>query len=165
LKAAAAQRSAELLAEFEQQLASIYTWDQDEVWRQMYKAAKAEVAAAEKAIADRCTELGIPARFAPGLGFYWNGRGENAVKERRDELRAVAKSRIAAIEKAACTQIEIACLDAQTQVIAHGLTSAAAIAFFDGLPKVEALMPPLEVASIEEMVGSRQAGRGYLTEC
>jgi len=32
LKSAAAQRSAELMADFERQLASEYSWDQDEIW-------------------------------------------------------------------------------------------------------------------------------------
>jgi hypothetical protein len=76
LKSAAAQRSAELFAEFEQQLASIYQWDQDEIWRQAHEAAEAAVATAEKAIAERCSELSIPARFAPGLNLYWHGRSE-----------------------------------------------------------------------------------------
>jgi hypothetical protein len=78
--------------------------------------------------------------------------------QRRDELRAVAKTRIAAIEKAACTKIEMLCLDAQSQILAHGLTSASAIEFFDALPKVEVLMPPLEMAAIEQMVQARNVG-------
>ena len=86
----------------------------------------------------------------------WRGRGENAIAERRAELRAVAKSRIAAIEKAAITRIERGCLDAQAQVLAHGLTTASAIAFFDALPQVEVLMPSLEIASIEEMLAARK---------
>jgi hypothetical protein len=49
------------------------------------------------------------------------------------------------------------CLDAQSQILAHGLTSAAAIAFFDALPKVEVLMPPLEMASVEQMLLARKA--------
>jgi hypothetical protein len=162
MKTAAGQRSAELLAEFEQQLASIYSYDQDEVWRQAVEAANAAVQDAEQKIVARCAELGIPARFAPSIRSYWNGRGENAVKERRGELRAVAKSRIAAIEKAACTKIEMACLEAQAQVIAHGLTSAAAIQFFDEMPTVEVLMPSLEMTSVEEMLQARTAGHGRL---
>jgi hypothetical protein len=110
----------------------------------------------------RCGELGIPARFAPEISLNWYGRGENAIKERRAELRAVAKSRIAAIEKAACTKIEMACLEAQAQVIAHGLTSAAAIKFFDAMPTVEVLMPPLEMTSVEEMLQNRKAETGKL---
>jgi hypothetical protein len=143
LKTSATLRSAQLLAEFEQQMASHYRWNEDAVWKKAAEAAEAAVAAARKVIAERCAELGIPARFAPTIGgVEWHGRGENAVKQRRAELRDVARTRIAAIEKAAFTAIEMACLDAQTQILAHGLTSAAAIAFFDALPKVEALMPP-----------------------
>jgi hypothetical protein len=42
------------------------------------------------------------------------------------------------------------------------LTSTAAIVFFDGLPKIEALMPPLEMASVEEMLQTRKAlSRNY----
>jgi len=53
----------------------------------------------------------------------------------------------------------MACLEAQAQVIAHGLTSAAAIQFFDELPTPAALMPPLEIASVEEMLQNRKADR------
>jgi hypothetical protein len=163
LKAAAQQRSAELLAEFEQQMASVYKFDQDEVWREAHAAAEAAVVAAQRQIAERCGELGIPADYAPGLNLYWHGRGENAWADRRAELRLVAKSRIAAIEKAARTKIELQCLDAQSQIVASGLTSAGAVAFLDRLPKIEALMPPLEIASIEEMLESRKRRDPFLT--
>ena len=163
MKSAATQRSAELLAEFGQQMASIYSYDQDEIWKSATEAAAAAVTIAQQGVAARCEELGIPARFAPNIGFSWRGRGENAIKQRRDELRAVAKTRIAAIEKAACSKIEMLCLDAQSQILAHGLTSAAAIEFFDALPKVEVLMPPLEMASIEQMLQARQVDRHALS--
>jgi hypothetical protein len=161
MKSAAVQRSSELLAEFEQQMASVYSYDQDETWKAATEAAHAAVQVAQVAIAERCKELGIPARFAPSVSFSWHGRGENAIASRRTELRNVAKTRIAAIEKAACTKIEMLCLDAQSQILAHGLTSAAAIEFFDALPKVEVLMPPLEMASIEQMLQARSAGDRY----
>jgi hypothetical protein len=157
MKAAAAQRSAELRAEFEQQMASEYSYDQDEIWKQATEAANAAVKIAQKTIAERCGELGIPTRFGPSVYMSWSDRGENATKQRRAELREVAKSRIAAIEKAACTRIEMLCLDAQSQILAHGLTSAAAIEFFDALPTVEVLMPPLEMGPIEQMLQARKA--------
>lgn len=163
MKSAAGERSAELLAEFERQVASIYSYDQDEVWKSATTAAAAAVVIAQQTIAARCGELGIPARFAPCVEFSWRGRGENAIKDRRAELRAVAKSRIDAIEKSACTKIEMLCLDAQSQILAHGLTSAAAIAFFDELPKVEVLMPPLEMASIEQILQTRQTNHHALS--
>jgi hypothetical protein len=163
LKAAASQRSAELLAEFEQHMASVYKFDEDEVWREAHAAADAAVTAAGKAIAGRCAELGIPADYAPTLHLHWYGRGENALASRRAELRLVAKSRITAIEKGARTKIEMLCLDAQSQILAQGLTSAAEVAFFDGLPKIEALMPPLEIGSIEQMLETRRANDPFLT--
>ncbi len=33
MKAAAAERSAELMADFERQLATVYSFDQDEIWK------------------------------------------------------------------------------------------------------------------------------------
>jgi len=78
LKAAAAQRSAELLAEFEQQMASIYHYDEDRIWEQASTAAQAAVDAAQKVIDERCAELGIPARFAPGISLSWHGRSPNS---------------------------------------------------------------------------------------
>ena len=45
--------------------------------------------------------------------------------------------------------------------MAHGLTSdAAAIEFFDSMPKVEVLMPSLEMNSVEEMLQSRKTSSG-----
>lgn len=82
MKTAATQRSAELLAEFEQQLASVYSYDQDRTWKAATEAAGKAVSEAKKQIA-RCEELGIPARFAPTVEYLWSGRGENAVAERR----------------------------------------------------------------------------------
>ena len=60
LKSAAGQRSAELLADFEQQLASIYGFDQDEVWEQAYRAAREAAQEAAGTIAQRCEKLGPP---------------------------------------------------------------------------------------------------------
>jgi hypothetical protein len=92
-KTGLAQRSAQLLAEFEQQMASEYSYDQDTVWKAAAAAADREVKKAKAQIAERCRELGIPDRFAPGLHLSWYDRGENAVGKRRTELRFVAKSR------------------------------------------------------------------------
>jgi hypothetical protein len=163
MKSAAVQRSAELLAEFELQMASVYSYDQDETWKAATEAASTAVEIAQQTIAARCGELGIPARFAPHVEFSWRGRGENAIKARRDELRKVAQSRIAAIEKSACTKIEMLSLEAQSQILAHGLTSAAAIEFFDKLPEVAVLMPPLEMATIEQMLQARWPDRYSLS--
>lgn len=53
----------------------------------------------------------------------------------------------------------MACLDAQTRVTAAGLSSGAAMAFFETMPKVEMLMPPLELRVIEDMMTERRSDR------
>ena len=92
LKAAAAQRSAELLADFERQLGTIHSYDDDETWRAATATAEQAVGAANAQIAERCQELGIPKEFAPTVRFSWYGRGENASKDRRAELRRMSSA-------------------------------------------------------------------------
>src|SRR5882757_1631074 len=79
LKSAAKQRSAELLAEFENQMAASYQFDVDETWADVVRGVRSEMAKANARIADRCRKLGIPRDFAPGLEFHWRDRGANAV--------------------------------------------------------------------------------------
>ena len=66
-KSAAKQRSTEMLADFESQIAAEYPFDDDAVWAAAAKAAEAEVEKAQERVAIRCQELGIPKQFAPGL--------------------------------------------------------------------------------------------------
>ena len=131
LKSAAKQRSAELLADFENQLGAEYAFDSDEIWAEATRQAKAEAAKANARIAARAAALGIPKDFAPSLGLGWAARGRNASKERRAELRKMAATRIAAIEQAAIVQIELGSVEAQTGIAASGLTSEAARAFLE----------------------------------
>jgi len=84
-------------------------------------------------------------------------RDENAIRERRAELRAVAKRRIAALEADALTKIKMFCHDAHSRVLAHGLASASAIALFDALTSAEEMMPLLAMLSIEEILQTRKA--------
>ena len=133
-KSGLAQRSAQLLAEFEQQMASEYSYDQDTVWKAAAAAADREVMKAKAQIAERCRELGIPDRFARGLHLSWYDRGENAVGKRRTELRFVARSRIAEIEKTARSTVERASLEVQTEILRTALGSAAAVTFLERMP-------------------------------
>ena len=54
----------------------------------------------------------------------------------------------------ALEQTKMSCHDEQAQVIAHGLSSEAAILFFDALPAIDVLMPPLAMTAIEELLHS-----------
>src|SRR5215472_1844711 len=121
--------------------------------------ADREVMKAQAQIAERCRELGIPDRFAPGLHLSWYDRGENAVGKRRTELRFVARSRIAEIEKTARSTIERTSLEVQTEILRTALGSDAAVTFLERMPSVEQLMPPFANAAIEQMLEPRQAGK------
>jgi hypothetical protein len=146
-KTSASQRSAELLADFEQQMATIYSAE-DEAWKDVTAGARQLVAEADAEIARRCHELGIPEDLRPRLQLDWYGGGQNAFKERRAELRRVAQSRVAALEKQARADIERASVEVQTQLLAGGLETEAARTFLAAMPTIEALMPPLDATAL-----------------
>ena len=146
-----------MLADFEHQLGTVYSYYDDETWQAAAVAAEQAVAAAQAEIEKRCLELGIPKQFAPGMSCFWYGRGENAVASRRAELRRMAMTRIAAMEKAARTQIETLSVSAQTALIAGSLTSEAAKEFLEHLPSAEALMPTFEATEITGLLEQRRS--------
>jgi hypothetical protein len=151
MKSLASERAAKMLAEFDAQSATLYSFDQDEVWKASTEEAKKVVEEANAVIADRCAKLGIPAEFAPSLNFGWCERGENAVASRRAELRRMAVARIKAIEAETITKIERLSLTAQTEVIANGLQSDAARQFLESMPSLETLMPSVPVSEIKQL--------------
>jgi hypothetical protein len=149
LKSAAKQRSAELIADFENQMGSEFSFDDDQVWAKAIEAAQREVQKAQVIIAGRCRELGIPERFAPGLSLNWRHRGyDNLIAGRKTELRRMAQTRIAADEQKACVEIELSCLNAQTRLAVEGCTSDLAKTFLASLPSIETLMPRLSYSEI-----------------
>lgn len=147
-KSAVAQREAELLAEFEQQLAHTYQ-AADEAWRDVAAIAKEAAREVNAAVAATLSEAGVPKEFWPTAYFGWLSRGENADKTRRAELRKVAQTRIAAAGKAARYAIDCAEVAVVTELIAGALESQEARAFLERIPTPAELMPPIEIAQIE----------------
>jgi hypothetical protein len=147
-KSATSQRRAELAADFEAQLARIYSPNDDATMKEIHEAARAAEQHAAAALAQRCAELGIPKRFAPTITMNWWGRGENFLAARRAELRKVATSRLDAMEKTARTEIERASVEVQTALVSDGLTTAAARDFLGAMPTAEALMPSFTAREI-----------------
>lgn len=147
-KAGIEQRQAELLADVEEQLAAAYASDH-EAWAEITAEAKEAIRRADAAVAEKCRELGIREEFRPSIRMDWWSRGENGSRERRQELRKVAQTRIAALAKAAKVQIDRDALERETELVAGALTSAEAKAFLESMPTVEALMPPLALAELE----------------
>jgi replicative superfamily II helicase len=154
-KTAAEQRSASMLAEFEQQVSKVHSFATNEVWQAATQAAMEAAREAAEKIAAESDKLGIPAEFQPKVSFSWQQRGENVYQCRRDELRRVAKAEIDALEKVARVQIETESVRAQTEVIAHGLHSDAALAFLESLPKIESMMPALDVSAIQQKLAEK----------
>jgi hypothetical protein len=167
LRAHADEQAAACLADFEQKLAAVYTFDQDEIWKAATEAALKVVSAGNAEIAKRCEALGIPKTFAPSLEATWCGRGENALASRRAELRRVAQTRIEAMKKAAITKIEKQGLDMRTQVVAMGLLSTEAKVFLESLTPVDEAMRTLDFSEIEQTLEREhkqriaQQRRGY----
>ena len=153
-KTAATQRAAELKADVEQKLSAIYSSDDDETFSKLYQEAKKAAQEADAGIKSRCEELGMPASFAPGISLGWYDRGENVVKERRAELRLAAYARIDALEKKACTIIEVEGVELESKVLADGLTSEAAQDFLAKMPAVKDLMPALDANEIKLLADS-----------
>lgn len=122
-KTAAEQRSAAMLAEFEQQISALHDFNTNDVWKAATDAAVEAAKKANEEIVAEADRLGIPKEFQPKLTFSWARRGENEYRNRRDELRRVAKAEIDALEKIARVQIEAQSVQAQTEIIANGLSS------------------------------------------
>lgn len=156
MRASARERSLALLAEFEAQMATIHSFDDDDVWAEAMKECGAAVEAARKKVAKRCKKLGIPDEMAPIIQFGWYGRGHTMLQERQAELRRVAKAKVASMEAEAFTRIERASLDAQEKILALGLESAAARSLLESLPKITDLMPPIEVGEIQLLLETKK---------
>jgi hypothetical protein len=156
LRAHAEEQAAACMADFETKMATVYTFDQDEVWRKATEEAQRVVNESQNTIAKRCKELGIPAAFAPSITASWAGRGENMLAQRRTELRRVAKASIDAMTKAAITKIEKQALDLRTQVVGMGLLSPDAKLFLESLAPVEESMRALDFGEIERKLEKEQ---------
>jgi hypothetical protein len=140
-------REAHLLADFEAQMASRYD-SRDEAWADVTAAAKKAVEEADAEVAKRCRELGIPAEFRPGINCSWYGRGENADRSRRVELRKVAQTRLAANARAAKVEIDRTIAELLTQLTAGALESGSARDFLDAMPSIDQLLPPLALREL-----------------
>jgi hypothetical protein len=140
-KAGVDARAKQMRAEFERQLAAEYSFDGSEVWKKAYLVAEAAVQQASAKISAESKALGIPAEFAPSLNLHWFQRGENACKDRQQELRRMASARIEAIAKDAKLKIEADSVEIRTRLIAGSLESPEAQAFLESMPTPESLMP------------------------
>lgn len=138
------------LAYIEAQLAACYSI-RDQHWKEIAEEAARKVHEVDQEIARRCRDLGIPEQFRPSLNVNWYGRGVNADKNRRAELRAAAEARLEAAAAEAKSKLLRSEVDLLERITGHGLTSDAAKDFLTTLPTADALLPKLELAELEKM--------------
>ena len=151
-------RMAYLRAEFEQEMATIYK-AKDERWRHVVEAAAEAAERANAEIQKICEDNNIPQDSRPSMSNpLWFGRGENASKERRAELRKVAETRLDAMAKQAKGQIDRDDAMLRLQITAMSVTTQQAMAFLEALPSIEQLMRALDVQELEAAVPESWSG-------
>ena len=139
------EQATALKADFEQQLDTSYSFNSDETWSQADKIVEEAVAIAQTMVAERSAEIGIPTQFAPSINKYWSPGGRQLVEKEHTKMRRVAHTRIDAMAAEAQTKIERWSVETQTKLVASGLTSEAAQAFLEAMPKPGSMMVVLTV--------------------
>jgi len=155
-KTQAKQRAAELRADFEAQLATIFEAN-DERWRFVTERLNETTAAANAELQRICADGGVRPEFAPSFTLAWYGRGQNMEKERRAELRRVAETRIEAMEQAAKAEIERRSVEFQAHLLGGILETEPARALLAAMPKAADLMPAVDAAELDRALPLRDA--------
>jgi len=104
---------------------------------------------------ERLRDLGIPPEWAPGITCGWYGRGDNALAERRAELRRVAKTEVDRRLKTAQAAIKRASVETQERIVVSGLSSEAARAMLAAMPTPQQLLPELDMEAVERIAPDR----------
>jgi|SRR5581483_10084627 len=157
LEAHADEQAAKCMADFEKKVSAIYSYDQDEVWKEATERALEEIKRCQEKIDARCLKLGIPKDLSPRLVLSWEGRGQMKTASRREELRRVAKREVEAMKAAALTKIRRQSLDLRTQVVSMSLVTAEAALFLDSFAPVEEAMHSIDFSAIETKMLEQQA--------
>jgi hypothetical protein len=158
-KSDAKKRSARLKADAEMEMNTIFETE-DAIWNDLVKLAKEGIGKINRQLAERAREVGLPKKMGhPSLELGWS-MTDSAYRnrDRRSEIRLMIDTRIADVEASARAEIERRSLDAQTEILADGLTSEAARAVLGSLPTVDTLMPALDLSALELVMPGLSAG-------
>jgi DNA-binding CsgD family transcriptional regulator len=137
-----------LRSEVEDQLSAEYKFD-DDIWADITRKAREEVARADAQVAEHCRRIGVPDNLRPRIQTSWYSRGESMLAERRAELRKLAQARIDAAAASARVAVEKNLLEIETTLIRGGLDTAEAAAFIDAMPTPEQLLPSVDVTDLD----------------
>lgn len=155
LKSMANERASQMMNEFEVQCSSIYNFDDDAIWKKAMKSAEKVVSKANNEIISRCKEMGIPKGFEPSITIDWSNRGQNEAASRRNELRRIARTKVDALKREACSKIERMCLQTETDIISNGLSSPESKALLNGMPDICSMMPSIKANEIKLLLESK----------
>lgn len=139
-----------VLADAERQLSAEFTAE-DAAWTEAVQRAKQAVEDADRVIAEASRAMGIRDEFRPSVHLNFYGRGTNSFKDRRAELRTLARANVEASVREQKHVVDGWQLDMQTRLLADGLESSEARAFLESLPSVEALLPPMTLSQIDAL--------------
>jgi hypothetical protein len=121
----------------------------DRLWADACVVATEAVEKANAQIRAQCEAMGIPPQHAPSVSTHWIARSPSySDRERRNELKELAKVRLDALAKEAKVQIQMHTLNIEEQLILGGLESEQAREFLASMPTVEALMPKLGIEDL-----------------
>jgi hypothetical protein len=140
-------RGKSILADAEAKLAAIYGAE-DEAWADVTAVLDKQAEEADAVIAAICRQRGIPEKFRPSVDWFFTGRGEKSLRERRAELRKAAQTQVAARVAKAKVEIDRQAALQLTQIARAGLTSEEARAFISSMPSPAELLPPLETLEL-----------------
>lgn len=158
-KSEAKERSAHLMADFETQMDRHYRFDENEVWEKAATALDDALKNAKKEIDQECERLGIPEQFRPTVSAGWYGKGRNATKDQRAEMRRIALRQVEAAEKSARAAIERQSLQVQESIMVSGLTTEGAKAMLESMPTVDSLMPSIGIQDVQALIADRRECR------
>jgi hypothetical protein len=132
--------AADRLVELNRQLEATWRAEDFQV-RELLREMEKLAAEANTKIAARCDELGILPELRPhvsaGLGSPY------MKKDRRAQLRQMAKDENEAAVKRAAHQIDTWKLETRTELVREGLTSDAAMLFLESMPGAADLLPAI----------------------
>ncbi len=160
-KSSVAQRRAQLLADFEEQISAVYD-SRDQAWADVVAEAMAKVAEVDAFIAQRCRERGIAEELRPRMASGFIPRGQNGNASRRVELRKLAERRIDSASQAAKLEIDRADCEVQVELLTGALSTESARRFLERIPTAERLMPALQLGELEQQVKRTPALRELL---
>ncbi|WP_154678164.1 hypothetical protein [Paraburkholderia nodosa] len=144
-------RATLLIAEAEAQLSVKYQQD-DERWDHAIELAEQVARDADAELLRIAKRDGIPLENRPRFVARFMERSDYALKDRRDELRRLARAKVEAAAKDSKRVVERWQTETITALLAGTLQTDDAKAFLAALPTIDSLLPAMTMQQIDALV-------------